>query len=808
MIEGNRDMDNDPTPGQGSADGAETIEGTRPRYTSPGEHGRRPPAGPRPRREEDVPEVVDGEVIDAEIVEDDTTATATATGTGPDAGAGNGAGTVEVVPARRPGTAVARVARQAPARLVATTRTVVTHPHTRAAVTGTARHVWYPVLGAGVVWRHWRDAHGASRYERMMRAAEGAGDREALLEWEARDTAEKQRRHDRVMDWVRSPLELIKAVAVGIGAVVALLLGLGVILAVANGDVSQVVAPIAGVVSAIAWTVWFLTAYGAFLLVAGSIGGLVLLWQIGRTQVAERTPGWMAAEAERAEEGGELVTADGIVTALMHLPIPKLRQAFKEAWQPRFELTPTREGQGAFRGFRTIFELPMGVPPKMLADAVEVFARNLHRIPVEVWVSDHGLESGGKAGFVNLYVADSGVMDKPTPAYPLLHDGQADVFAGVPIGITQRGEQVLMPVNGSNSVFGGQPGQGKSNAVRVAVAGIALDPLAEIRVHVFALNGDFDAYAPRLSRYEKGANGEHAESAIAHLEDLHAEVERREGRLSQVGAKKVTRSIAERYADLRPLTVVFSECHELFGYGDNKMRKLVKELAVAVVKRGRKTAITLMFDTQSARDGAIPAELVENVGFNGCFSVKTWRSNDGFLGDGSFAAGIRATELRFNVDRGTMVTTGATDEAFEIVRTYFIEVDDDSGWDQATEIIDRATGDLAAGTPAADTAPAPVVIPEVRDLLADLVEVLDGERVPAADVPARLRRLAPNWEPYRNLTGVKLRELLATDHQVQVPSTKNRWPVDPDTLRDAQARAARAADPADPDGSDPGTDHG
>ena len=46
-------------------------------------------------------------------------------------------------------------------------------------------------------------------------------------------------------------------------------------------------------------------------------------------------------------------------------------------------------------------------------------------ITVEVWPSDYGKEKGGKPGHVNLYVADSGVMDKPTPQYPLMHDGVA-----------------------------------------------------------------------------------------------------------------------------------------------------------------------------------------------------------------------------------------------------------------------------------------------------------------------------------------------------------------------------------------------
>ena len=39
-------------------------------------------------------------------------------------------------------------------------------------------------------------------------------------------------------------------------------------------------------------------------------------------------------------------------------------------------------------------------------------------------------------------------------------------------------------------------GQGKSNTACVAMAGAALDPLAELWVFVFAHSGDFDAYQP------------------------------------------------------------------------------------------------------------------------------------------------------------------------------------------------------------------------------------------------------------------------------------------------------------------------
>jgi S-DNA-T family DNA segregation ATPase FtsK/SpoIIIE len=270
------------------------------------------------------------------------------------------------------------------------------------------------------------------------------------------------------------------------------------------------------------------------------------------------------------------------------------------------------------------------------------------------------------------------------------------------------------------------------------------------------------------------------------LRELYSMVSDREGRLADLGAKKVTRTLAEKHPVLRPVVALFSECHELFGHPG--FGQEAADLAAQVLRRGRKAAVTLAFDTQSSRADAIPPRIVELVKINACFAVKAWRSNDGFLGDGSFQAGIRATELRPGKDVGTAIVTGATPERFEIVKWFYIQVDDDTGYDAAADVITRAVGYLDQRTPIAelDAGSEPVA----RDLLADLVAVLGAQRVPAADVPALLRDLAPDHPPYRGLTGVLLRELLEREYGIKVASTGNRYPVDPNKIR---ARIARRA---------------
>ena len=116
---------------------------------------------------------------------------------------------------------------------------------------------------------------------------------------------------------------------------------------------------------------------------------------------------------------------------------------------------------------------------------------------------------------------------------------------------------------------------------------------------------------------------------------------------------------------------------------------------------------------------------------------------------------------------------------FELLRWYFVEVDDDTGYDAAAEVIARSMADIKPGTLTAGTVPVPAI--EARDLLDDLDQVLGSDRVRLADVPALLRDLAPTWGPYRTLTGVQLRDLL-DDAGVRTTKVGNVPRLDPADL--------------------------
>ena len=135
------------------------------------------------------------------------------------------------------------------------------------------------------------------------------------------------------------------------------------------------------------------------------------------------------------------------------------------------------------------------------------------------------------------------------------------------------------------------------------------------------------------------------------------------------------------------------------------------------------------------------------------------------------------------------------------MKWFYIEADDDTDFDAAADIIARAMVGLhpALTGPQPDAGWGELGRVVGRDLLDDLATVLDADRpggaekVPAADLPARLRELAPDWVPYRSITGVEIRRYLAAEHGVMVPTSKRRYPVDPVVIRDAIARRDTAS---------------
>ncbi|WP_226361041.1 cell division protein FtsK [Pseudonocardia sp. ICBG1142] len=636
--------------------------------------------------------------------------------------------------------------------------TAVTHPVTVTSTKALVRNTFYVFSGAGVLIQRWRDTHGTSRYERQMRAAEIAGDQDRLLEWEARDTAEKARRHGRVMDWINAPLAWARAAGVGALIALGMLGGLGAVLAIAARDISLVIAPVAGVIDTVAWTVTFVTVYATALTSVALGGAVVGLWALGKART--EAPTWTTPPADVEDDvtgRGVIVDESAVVNALRNLGLSALNSKFKQGWTPRWNLPPVHDG----RGWHCQFLLPEGVTVEMLNKRKDVLAHNLLRLPVEVWPT----EPKDKPGVLDLWVADQGSLTKPVAPWPLLHDGTTDYFTGVPVGVTPRSDLVTGRLFGTNWGIAGMMGSGKSTLIINVLAGAILDPLVEIDIYCMAHNADYDPFKPVARTLFVSDDPDKVPTVLDGLKQLMSELSQRGRKLSAAGEPKLTRKLAAADRSMRPRVVVIDECQELFV---SPVGSEAAKLVAKIVAKGRKYGVTFLFATPVPSAESLPRAVAKVLSNRACFAIGDHQGNDAILGTGKHTAGITATTLQpMSIapdgtvdlgDLGTAMTSGVTSRD-GLMRCFYIQRG--NGVDELTPIVERAVKlreEAGLGTGAATTpAPAPR-----RDLLEDLLHVLAGhKRMRTQEALAALTEL--DRAHYSSWTFARLAEELPAD---------------------------------------------
>ncbi|WP_226353055.1 cell division protein FtsK [Pseudonocardia sp. ICBG601] len=611
-----------------------------------------------------------------------------------------------------------------------------THPVTVTSTKALVRNTWFVFSGAGVLIQRWRDTHGTSRYERQMRAAEIAGDQDRLLEWEARDTAEKARRHGRVMDWINAPLAWARAAGVGALIALGMLLGLGAVLAIAAKDISLVIAPITAMIDAVAWVVMFVTVYATVIATLAAAGAVLGLWALGRART--EAPTWTAPPTDDVETStgrGVIVDESAVVNALRNLGLSALNAKFKQGWRPRWNLPPVHDG----KGWHCQFLLPEGVTVEMLNKRKDVLAHNLLRLPVEVWPT----EARDHPGMLDLWVADQGSLTKPVAPWPLLHDGTTDYFRGVPVGVTPRADLVNGRLFETNWGIAGMMGSGKSTLIINVLAGAILDPLVEIDIYCMAHNADYDPFAPVARTLFVSDDPDEVPTVLNGLKQLMSELSERGRKLSAAGEPKLTRALAAADPSMRPRVVVIDECQELFvsDVGDE-----AAELVAKIVAKARKYGVTFLFATPVPSKESLPRAVAKVLSNRACFAIGDHQGNDAILGTGKHTAGITATTLQpMSIapdgtvdlgDLGTAMTSGFTSRD-GLMRCFYIQRGD--GVDELTPIVERAVKLREEAGLAPSSADAPGTEADPVDHLADIAEALRGQpRVLTRLVLARL----------------------------------------------------------------------
>ncbi|WP_018683669.1 FtsK/SpoIIIE domain-containing protein [Actinokineospora enzanensis] len=609
--------------------------------------------------------------------------------------------------------------------------------------------------------------HGHVREQ--VRLARAAGDSVALAEWTERLDALKNGRAQRVRGLPATLWAGLRALLVAVTVLAGVLLLCGVAIQLTPGgwgwaDWWTLLGDVAGVLGVLATIAMHLIVWG------GLPALLVAAWREGRR--AAPAPRWLVSRTERAEMDSE-ITEDLITRALAHVKIVALTGFLKQGGKLEYLIQPREQGGGTYTQIR----LPLGVIAAELLDSrkVELLAGNLGRHKHETWPQR---DPDADARVLDLWIADKGTMDRPAPPWPLLEDGQVDVFRDrVPFGVTMRQEQVAMGMLQKHHLYGATSKQGKTTTVRLLALGLALDPTVELRIADLKGDGDWKMFTPRVATYIEGSTQEDAEATCAMLEWGVAEMERRYQAKSEqniVGA--ITRELSRRKGSgFHPIYLIVDECQVLYGaehpIGGTKNDARAAKTAKRLHDQARAVNIHLIQATQRPDDRTLPVRVREGAHVRCSLNVPNEPTARMILAD-AVDRGARPQDLRPGADAGTVVATGEVEDipagqAFIIVRTHYVSTQD------AYRVVDRAMQIMArhGRTPATtdtDSEPATPV-----DHLADIDRALrDEPRVRTTVILARLIEDDPTV--YESWNAERLAEELRRWH-IRVIKSSNKF---------------------------------
>ncbi|MFJ6052994.1 FtsK/SpoIIIE domain-containing protein [Streptomyces sp. NPDC092307] len=604
-------------------------------------------------------------------------------------------------------------------------RAAVMHERTRTAARLMARHGLYVLGGTRITAKRAWDGRTGSRYERMIRAAEAAGNFEEAKEWEDRLTRFRAARHHRRMDLLKAPQDAVKSVAYGTGLTIGGLLLLGIVLAIANKDASWILAPINAVMEAIAAIVNVATVVWGPAVAVGPWLALLALWGVGRHQ--QTAPQW-ALPAQQRDSVGAPITPSIVVTALRDLGISPLRKAINEMGDAGAQMLGPIRIAGC--GVEVDVALPSGVSTEEVQGRRRKLAENLARHQHEVFIT---LPVAART--IRLWIADSGALDEPIGPSPLMLDKAvtADYKAGKAIwGQDLRGDAAMLSLYQRMLLITGKSNQGKTAALRALALWLAFDRKVEFRIADLKGVGDWGMFDGMATTLIQGPTDAHVIRATEMVEELVQEMDRR----IQCPPGTVFAPLVGIVDEAQVAFMCPAVDDEKKPYGGSKATSRYFMAVRKIHNQGRAVDVLLWEGTQDPTDQNLPKLVREGAHTRISLVLGTESQARMALGDNAVDGGAAPHQLRLGLDKGTVVVAsdGITIPAGQTsitVRTHYIDTD------QAAEIADRAKALRAGITTNATTDTA-----DDRDALADILTVLGTEaRVLTQEVLKRLAAL-------------------------------------------------------------------
>jgi len=412
------------------------------------------------------------------------------------------------------------------------------------------------------------------------------------------------------------------------------------------------------------FALWLYVMAPAFLWVFAA-GGVLTLGYFGQQPDAPVIgPAVMRTELQK-------LTGTIVLRALDSIGNAKISAAVKKGGDMngmRFTSEITRDGPG----YRADLDLPYGVVPEDVMEERQALASGLRRKLGCVWPSGDPDEHEGR---LILWVGDKPMNETTKPPWPLLKEGEVDLFRSVVFGNDQRMRDIRVTLMFASIVIGSIPRMGKTFLLRLLLLIAALDPRAALYAFDFKGTGDLGPLEPVCHRYRSGEDDEDLLYVLHAMRELKEELRRRAKVIrslpkSRCPESKVTPALAsDKSLGLHPIVVGFDECQVPFEH--EKYGAELESICTDIAKRGPALGIVGMFATQRPDAKSLPTGISANAILRFCLKVMGHTANDMVLGTGAYKAGVRATMFSRS-DRGICWMSGEGDDPL-IVASAFVD---------------------------------------------------------------------------------------------------------------------------------------
>lgn len=284
-----------------------------------------------------------------------------------------------------------------------------------------------------------------------------------------------------------------------------------------------------------------------------------------------------------------------------------------------------------------VVDLPAGIPARKAIKATESIAAAFGVEEAQVYLS-----KAGRAGRLEIYISDylpfsSGDLE---PGPLLRHEGQTTMWGRIAIGPDVRGDKYFISLVERSGLIGGEPGAGKSASGNTILLHAALDSRVILWLADGKGGGDLEPFEKLCEKYEGEAD---PEAFYEMLLEAIRDMKKRYRLLKQLGKRKVTEDLADKYPQLRQMLLWVDEL--MFYTTDDDFGKKITKALRNLVSRGRAAGIITICATQKPGSDVVDTSLRDLLSMRWALRCTTPEASDTILGKGAASSGFSAKTI-------------------------------------------------------------------------------------------------------------------------------------------------------------------